>query len=163
MVQNVASIRNEIQRELETTLEQQTANLGIVITGLEAVGNEPPRVPSSVQESFEAFQNVQIEETRIIERAGRDLNEILQTARGTEGRILEDARRRTADLVAAGLGEAEALRLVYNGYRADPENAVLRLYEDARRILLSDGQFNVTAEELRLDQILTNTFGGGSN
>ena len=162
VVQNVEAIRNEIQQELEILLEDQAANLGVVITGLDAVEHEPPRVPSSVQESFEAFLNVQIEETRILEAARRDLNRTLQAARGTEGRVLEDARKITADLVAAGLGEAEALRLVYNGYRADPENAVRRLYEDARRILLSRGQFNVTAEELRLDQILTNSFGGSN-
>ena len=160
VVENVASIRNEIQRELEQTLTSQAAHLGIIITGLEAVDDQPPRVPSSVQEAFNAFQNVQIEETRILEEANRDRNQTLQTARGTAGEISEGALQTTADLVAAGLGEAENLRLIYNGYRSDPENAVRRLYEDARRILLGQAEIDATAEELRLDQILTNTFAG---
>ena len=160
VVENVATIRNEIQRELEQTLTSKAARLGIIITGLEAVDDQPPRVPSSVQEAFNDFQNVQIEETRILEEANRDRNQTLQSARGEAGEISERALQTTADLVAAGLGEAENLRLVYNGYRSDPENAVRRLYEDARRILLGQAEIDATAEELRLDQILTNTFAG---
>ena len=67
-----------------------------------------------------------------------------------------------ADQLPKAIAAANKLRQIYNGYRSSPESTLQRLYEDARRILLSQAQIDATAEELRLDQILGNLVSGGA-
>ncbi len=153
-------IRDQISADLTALIGTNEVPLGVRILRVDASGT--PQVPDAVQDSVRAIQQAQATALIRLEEAQQFENAQLNEAQGVAGRALAQARQDVVRRVNVGLGEANKLRQIYNGYRQSPESTLQRLYEDARRILLSEAQIDATAEELRLDQILSNLTSGGS-
>lgn len=153
-------IRDQISTDLSALVSANAIPLGVRILRVDAA--DTPQVPDAVQDSVREIQQAQATALIRLEEAQQFENAQLNEAQGTAGQVLAQARQDVVRRVNVGLGEANKLRQIYNGYRSSPESTLQRLYEDARRILLSDAEINATAEELRLDQILSNLVTGGA-
>lgn len=152
-------IRDQISVDLSALVSANEVPLGVRILRVDAANT--PQVPDAVQDSVREIQQAQATATVRLEEAQLFENTRLNEAQGKAGQVLAEARQDVVRRVNVGLGEANKLRQIYNGYRQSPESTLQRLYEDARRILLSDAQIDATAEELRLDQVFGNIFSGG--
>ena len=153
-------IRGQISADLRDLISANEIPLGVRILRVDAAGT--PQVPAGVQESVRQIQEAQATALVTLETAQQRENKVLNQAQGIAGSTLSGARQDLVRRLNSGLGEANRLRQIYNGYRLSPETTLQRLYEDARRILLTQARIDATAEELRLDQILSNLTAGGS-
>ncbi|MGB0785507.1 MAG: protease modulator HflK [Alphaproteobacteria bacterium] len=153
-------IRDQIEVDLTALISANDQPLGVRIVRVDAAST--PQVPEQVQDSVRAIQQAQATALIRLEEAQQFENAQLNEAQGVAGQVFAQARQDVVRRVNVGLGEANKLRQIYNGYRQSPESTLQRLYEDARRILLSEAQIDATADELRLDQILSNLTSGGS-
>ena len=153
-------IRDQISVDLTQLISTNEVPLGVRILRVDAA--DTPQVPEAVQDSVRAIQQAQATSLIRLEEAQQFENAQLNEAQGTAGQILAQARQDVVRRVNVGLGEANKLRQIYNGYRQSPVSTLQRLYEDSRRILLSEAKIDATAEELRLDQVFGNIFSGGN-
>lgn len=151
-------IRDQIANDVSALVSANEVPLGVRILRVEA--NGPPQVPRAVVASVDEIQQAEAQAISTREVAQQFENRSLNDARGVAGRAISAARQDVVRRVNEGLGEANRLREIYNGYRASPVSTIQRLYEDARRILLAQATIDATAEELRLDQILSNLGAG---
>ncbi len=140
---NRASIAEEVQTIVQTTLDQYGAGIQINVVNIEDVAP-----PHEVADAFDEVQRAEQDEDRFIEDANKYSNRLLGQARGQAAQIREDAAAYKNRVVEEAKGEAQRFISVYNEYIKAPEVTRKRLFletmegvlRDSNKVILEQGQ-----------------------
>ncbi|AMA65158.1 Modulator of FtsH protease HflK [Candidatus Arsenophonus lipoptenae] len=150
-----AFIRDETQKELESTIKPY--NMGITILD---VNFQAARPPEAVKAAFDDVIAAREEEQKTIREAQAYRNEVLPLAKGNAQKLIEEAMAYKASVVFKAEGEVASFSKILPEYHAAPQITCERLYIETmekllgntRKVIVNDKSNSVVI--LPLEQIL---------